>query len=141
MKAHILSKDIFPIVKETLLNGKTITLTVSGTSMRPFLKDKISKVTLKAFETYKKCDIILYENELGHMVLHRITKKGVPFIVYGDALTKKELVPKDKIYGKVIELYEKDKIIKIENPFYKMKVIMWLTLKPFRRLLLRLVRK
>ncbi|MFP4287585.1 MAG: S24/S26 family peptidase [Candidatus Izemoplasmataceae bacterium] len=141
MKTSIYSDELFPIIKNELEEGKTVSFTVSGTSMRPFLKDKKSQVSIKKASSYKKYDIILYENHAKKMVLHRIVKGENPFTVYGDALRVKELVYMNQIVGKVISIKTADKTKNPNHWFYQLKVKLWILLRPFRRLLLKLIRK
>ena len=137
----VLSNDVFPLIKETLNNKQAVSIKVTGNSMRPFLVHQKSIVTLLQSNTYKKYDIVLYENPQHKMVLHRIVKVHDNLIICGDALKNNEIIHKDNVYGKVIDINTNQKPIKMDTNFYKLKVRLWVTLKPFRRILLKLTRK
>jgi signal peptidase I len=140
-KTHVLSKDLFPVIKETLANKQIVSLKVSGSSMRPFLIHQLSTVKILQSETYKKYDVVLYENPNKQMVLHRIIKIKDYFLICGDALKANEIIEPSKIYGKVIQISHGNKDVNIYATSYKLRVRLWVYLKPFRRILLKLLRK
>ena len=124
-------------IDELLKEGKTVEFKVKGNSMLPFFKHEKTIVTLEKPTNYKKHDVIIAKyNDL--VVLHRIIKiKNNIYTLRGDGLISKEYVKINDIYGKVVSFKTNDKKIK----FYKTKVVIWLLLRPVRRLLLKFIKK
>jgi|SRR5690554_237283 len=124
-------------IDELLKEGRTVEFKVKGNSMLPFFKHEKTIVTLEKPTNYKKHDVIIAKyNDL--VVLHRIIKiKNNIYTLRGDGLISKEYVKINDIYGKVVSFKTNDKKIK----FYKTKVVIWLLLRPVRRLLLKFIKK
>lgn len=124
-------------IDELLKEGRTAEFKVKGNSMLPFFKHEKTIVTLEKPTNYKKHDVIIAKyNDL--VVLHRIIKiKNNIYTLRGDGLISKEYVKINDIYGKVVSFKTNDKKIK----FYKTKVVIWLLLRPVRRLLLKFIKK
>ncbi len=67
--------DMYPLIREVLSNGGTFTLTITGTSMYPFIVGGRDNVTLSPVpERLRKNDLPLYRRRDGSFVLHRIIK-------------------------------------------------------------------
>ncbi len=65
---------LLPFLKELLQEGKSVNLTVTGNSMMPLLRDRLDSVVLVKPESLKRFDIVLYEQQSGKVMLHRIVK-------------------------------------------------------------------
>ena len=100
---------MIPFIKESLREGKTVEMTVTGSSMLPLLKDRISCVCLARPDSLSKGDIVLFERSDGQYVLHRISSvRGGMFDIVGDNRTSADRnVPFVKILAKVVR-YAKD---------------------------------
>jgi len=124
-------------IDELLKEGKTVEFKVKGNSMLPFFKHEKTIVALEKLNNYKKRDVVLAKyNDL--VLLHRIIKiKDNIYTLRGDGLISKEYVKINDIYGKVVSFKTNDKKIK----FYKTKVVIWLLLRPIRRLLLKFIKR
>ncbi len=137
-KRYILSRELLPIIETTLQSGGTFNLTVSGTSMRPFLTHKTTTVTLATPTCYKRHTIYLFKTN-DKVYLHRlIAIDDETFIFQGDALKQKETCTLKNIIGQVTRIEKHGKRIQLDNPFYRFKIKLWVGLKPFRRILLKL---
>lgn len=76
---------MIPVIKPALEEGKTVEMTVTGQSMLPLLKDRVSSVKLVTPENLKKGDIVLFKKDEDHYVLHRILNVGDgAFDIVGD---------------------------------------------------------
>ena len=64
--------EMIPVIEAALHNGKLVEMTVTGNSMKPMLKDRISSVKLTKPYNLKKGDVVLFLRNDGHYVLHRI---------------------------------------------------------------------
>ncbi len=77
--------SVVPLIREILAVGGTTELTVSGNSMRPLFKHRVSRVRLAVADTYAPGDVVLYQRDNGAFVLHRILQiKGGLFVMRGD---------------------------------------------------------
>ncbi|MBQ3094172.1 MAG: hypothetical protein IJC52_03275, partial [Clostridia bacterium] len=93
------------MIKEAFANGQTVTIPVTGTSMRPTLQyGDVVTLASTADKTVVRGDVVLYRRENGQFVLHRavrVKKDTVDFC--GDAQVDIERdVPKSALIGVVI---------------------------------------
>lgn len=140
-KVFIQSNELMPLVIERLNNQQKIEITVRGQSMLPFFKDGKTAVRLKPIIEPKQRDVVLFSYQNGY-ILHRIIKiKDETIICQGDALKSKEIIQKQDILAVVENYTYKHKTIHTNQKKYRFKVWLWIILKPFRRILLKLVRK
>ena len=153
-----IANDIFiPELARLLAEEKEVQFTPSGVSMRPFIEGDKDSVVLAAYTREpRRGDIVLAQvrttGERVIYVLHRIvrierkdsdgqTMAEPVYILQGDGnLSGFELCRRDQIIGRVI---------RIENPEGKRKRLvsglfsrglLWIALRPFRPLLLKLYR-
>lgn len=131
--------QLFDVMKETLNAGGTVSFTTHGKSMHPILNDGDS-VTIKKFDTYKKGDVVLFKNEKGDFVLHRIIKiKKELIYAQGDTLYKiDEPITKEAILGKVIAFIYSEKVLKISDIEYKLYKLFYMSylgrkIRPIKR--------
>ena len=142
MKQLVDTNELLDLAKELLEKGQETSFTVTGTSMRPFLKSKETLVTLSSVKNIKlrKFDIVLYQVN-DRYLLHRIVKQcDTDYIIMGDSLKEKEVVNKDALIGVVVKYEHKDKIIHRDNKWMLFKVKLWYLFIVFRRLLLKVFR-
>ncbi len=136
-KQYVLSETLSPLIKEALDNEQVVMLTVTGHSMRPFLKHQKTTVSLQR-TPYQKYDILLYTTKDDKLVLHRLINNTKPLVTCGDALMNNELVHPKQVLGKVIKIEHKKRTITTTQKGYRFKVKLWLLLKPLRPILLKL---
>ena len=72
--ALLKNDSVYSLIKERVESGGSATLTVTGVSMEPLLKNGVTVVELSAATEIKKYDIVLYKRESGAVVLHRVVK-------------------------------------------------------------------
>ena len=99
----ISNRELFSIVRDTLLEGKTVRVAVKGESMLPFFRSG-STITLRPVreEDIRKYNVVMAD--AGHaFVVHRIIDiKGDVVTLFGDGnIVGTESVARDKIYGVV----------------------------------------
>ena len=97
----ISNRDLFAVVRDTLLEGKSVRVSVKGESMLPFFRSG-STITLRPIEggDIRKYNVVLAD--AGHaFVVHRIIDiKGDAITLLGDGnYNGTECVSRDKIYG------------------------------------------
>ena len=128
----IANRELFSIVRDTLLEGKTVRVAVNGQSMLPFFRSG-STITLRPVrdEDIRKYNVVMAD--AGHaFVVHRIIRVGEKeVLLFGDGNIKRgERVAREKIYGVV-------DCSKIHIFFAKI----WLWLRPVRRFPLAIFRR
>lgn len=85
-------QELAPAIMQAIQAGGSAELTVTGRSMMPLLRDRVSKVRLTAVSQPKKGDMVLYRRQSGAYVLHRIAALGADgtYVMCGDAQTVME---------------------------------------------------
>ena len=129
--------ELTPLMEEILRGGGTVELTVTGNSMRPLLKHKVSRVRLAKAETLRRGDIPLYRRERsGRFVLHRIVgEENGSFICCGDAQWHLERgIRREQVLGVVTEFAREDKWTACESAPYRVYWKFWLWIRPLRHL-------
>ena len=138
-KILINNNNLFKVIIDELASGKKVSFKVKGNSMLPFFRDTKTLIELKKTNTYKKYDVILFKLENKYYV-HRIIKiKENRIICMGDALTSKEIINETNIIARVIS-YQNKKLINTNSKKYKIRVTLWMLLRPIRRLIVKIIR-
>ncbi len=144
MRRYVKTAELFPLIKEELLQNKYVKFTVSGYSMMPFIRNNRDQVLVQCTDmsSLKKGDIILFEAIKDRYVLHRIcrkTQKG--YITRGDAcFTEDDEVGYDSILGKVTILYRNGKEIDCKALSYRLAACIWCRFITLRRFMYTLYR-
>lgn len=127
--------EVYPVMEEVLLAGSRITITVTGTSMLPLLRHQRDTVTLETVTGQLHLnDVVLYRQESGKFVLHRIVgkEKNGDYIVCGDnQFIWDRHVKRFRVIGRLVAFSRKGRKVSCTSPWYKAYV---LTL-PFLRFL------
>lgn len=138
-KILINNNNLFKVIIDELASGKKVSFKVKGNSMLPFFRDTKTLIELKKTNTYKKYDVILFKLENKYYV-HRIIKINEDRIIcMGDALTSKEIINESNIIARVIS-YQNKKLINTNSKKYKIRVTLWMLLRPIRRLIVKIIR-
>ena len=128
----IANRELFAIVRDTLLEGKTVRVAVNGQSMLPFFRSG-STITLRPVreEDIRKYSVVMADAG-DSFVVHRIIEVGEEYVtLLGDGnYIGTERVERDKIYGVV-------DCSKTHLFFAKI----WLWLRPVRRFPLAIFRR
>lgn len=134
-------EDLVPILKDTLAKNKDFIMPVRGTSMLPFIYET-NQVILTKPSDLRKNDIIFYQRDDGHFVLHRIYKKKKDyFVLLGDNQTQLEYPIYDKqVLAKVKAVKRKNKIDYLNKFSYKLYLFFWHNLL-IRRIFFPLTRR
>ncbi len=104
-----------------LENGNSVKFCTKGGSMAPLLISGRDSVVLKKAKSFKKNDVILFKNNDGKYILHRIVKiNGGEIITKGDAMTVCDApITKENIIAKATAFVRKGKEIKITSLWYR----------------------
>ena len=128
----IANRELFSIVRDTLLEGNTVRVAVKGQSMLPFFRSG-STITLRPVreEDIRKYNVVMAD--AGHaFVVHRIIEVGESVVtLLGDGnIYGTEKVSRDKIYG-VVDC----------SPLHLFFAKIWLWMRPARRFPLAIFRR
>ena len=133
--------SIYPLIKESLENGKSVRLSPKGSSMLPMIRQGIDTVTLSPIDRpLKKYDIPLYLRDDGKYVLHRIVKVHKDsFDMCGDAQREIERnVPKSAVVAQAVGFIRKGRQFSVNSPKYRLYALLWCSIIPLRKLAFRL---
>ncbi len=136
--------QFMPEIVKLLNEGHTITLTLRGYSMRPFLEDRRDKGLLVKAEHPAVGMPVLAEVEGKRYVLHRIVKiEGDNVTLRGDGNLNVEHCKLSDVKGEAIGFYRKGRTT-MDSTSGKKWIIysaLWTTLLPIRRYLLAILRR
>ncbi len=128
--------ELMPIIEDAFAQGLTVTLPVTGNSMRPLFLHKRDQVILAACDatTLRRGDVPLYQRANGQFVLHRIVRVyPQTFTLVGDAQTELETgLEKERIKAVMIGFIRKNKKVMCTSFFYRLYVTVWGWLRPLR---------
>lgn len=128
---------MYPLIREKLDMGGSFTLTITGTSMYPFILGGRDRVTLtKVPQKLRKNDLPLYIRTNGQFVLHRIVKvhKDGTYTCCGDHQWQKEPgLRHDQMVAVATAYVRKGKNLTNRNVFYRIYRTVWTWVIPLRR--------
>ena len=143
----ICMEALVPVLLETIEEGKTAELVITGNSMNPMLLHQVSRVKLAAPGAPKRGDLVLYRRDNGAFVLHRIVKVTQEQIICcGDNQwhLEKGLQP-GQILARVTAFARQERWVCCDSKGYGMYWRFWLLIRPLRHLVIggfrRLARK
>jgi len=122
-------------VRAIVDDGGKFFLKVTGNSMLPFLKNGIDIAILSAPNSVKKYETVLYVRASGGVVLHRIVAiHSDCFDMCGDHQVDVERgIPKENIVAVMREYRRNSKDYSCESAFYKIKSVLWVKTRTFRK--------
>ena len=122
MNVEVDTREYVTVLKEMTEQGLEVAMTVSGTSMEPFLIHERDKIYFRKAEgPMKKGDMVFFQRKTGEYVMHRIMKvRNHQYYLAGDHQTFLEgPIEAQQIFAKVISveragiwLTEKDRLWK-----------------------------
>ena len=135
-------------IEELLEQKKAVQVKTTGNSMTPFLIPGIHEAVIESVDVsiLRRGDVVLYrrisdmESESGKLVLHRIWKRrGDTFSMLGDSQTEPEgPIVAEQIKGRLEGIAREENCRSVRDPLYRILSGIWLTLRPFRPVLLRI---
>lgn len=131
--------EILPILNE----GYRLKIPFTGLSMYPFLAGRRDQAVIAAVSRkLKRGDIVLFVRDDGTHIMHRIHHvKGNTYYMLGDAQTAVEgPVQADRILALITAVSRKNKMIPCSRIDFKVFSHIWLFLRPFRPLMIRMYR-
>lgn len=145
-KRYVDNEILLTKVAELIQTGHTVTLTVRGNSMNPFLRDERDKVTLSPFglDELQPGEVVLARETGGNrVVLHRIVaRQGGQLTLQGDGnVGQTEESDISLVMALMTEAIRKGKRYPTHGAAWLRYSRWWLRLTPMRRWLLALYRR
>lgn len=146
MRLELSNELFFAEVEQLISQGESVTITIKGNSMRPWLQNSKHKVIVKPLaNSILQCgDIALFRYK-GKHILHRVVKIENDKITFsGDGnIGIKEQASKDDVIALVESIITPSgRVIECNSNEWKTKSKLWLALPQFaRRIILGILRR
>ncbi|WP_297975078.1 S24/S26 family peptidase [uncultured Bacteroides sp.] len=144
-KKLIPNEVLLPEVARLISEEHTVTLTVRGNSMNPFLVDRRDSIVLGSFA---EADLqpgiaVLARESTGRIVFHRIiSRRGSVLTLQGDGnLRATEQADTADVMGIMLSAIRKDKEYPCSGRTWQRYSYWWMKLTPVRRWLLAVFRR
>ena len=134
-------QEALPAIRAALDDGRPCLLTVTGSSMLPFLRHKKDAVVLiPPMPPYRRGDILFYLRGSSQCVLHRVhrVQPDGTLLVCGDAQSNLENVQPAQIVASVSHIRRSGKLLPCSALSLRFAVALWQLLRPLHTPLLRL---
>lgn len=132
-------------IRTLVSEGKTVTLTVKGNSMNPFIVHLRDRMTIGPWkdEDIRKGTVALVKDMRGNYVIHRIIRREKDrVILLGDGnVGFTETATLDNIIGIMHSIDRKGRTWTPENTVWRLYSWFWMLLTPLKRYPLALWRK
>jgi signal peptidase I len=129
--------ELAPFIIACLDEGKSVTVSVRGNSMRPLLTDRRDAVTFNNPPArLKKGDVPLHVRDNGKYIMHRVIKvTGDTYSLRGDAQEIiEENIRHDQIIALAASFERKGKNVNVSNPLYRLYSFFWTNSRLCRRI-------
>lgn len=136
--------ELFPKLIALMEQGHTISLTLRGFSMRPFLEDKRDIAELRMATNPQVGEPVLAEVSPRHYVLHRlISIDGENVTLLGDGNLAPEYCKYSDIKAQVVGFYRKGRktMDMLDGRKWRYYSWVWMKLRPIRRWILAFYRR
>lgn len=129
------TQHLLPLLEQ----GETVPLTVTGSSMYPFLAHGRDTVYLKKFRTEPRVgDLVFYRRSAGHYILHRIVAAGDTYTLLGDRQSQPEPgIRREQILAQAVAVRRNGKLLEPDHPIWRFFRGPWQWLRPLRPWLIR----
>jgi len=139
------SRELMPVIRAALERGQRVRMTVTGSSMLPFLRD-CDVVELEPASAPRLGDMVLVQvarpGAAERYVLHRIVRveAGAAFFIRGDAQRHGEgPFTSDAVLGRVTIAWRNGHARALDRGAWRFAGCVWIVCAPSGLLLLRLV--
>ena len=145
MEPRIVDIDAYmPVLRELLAQGQSVSLTVTGESMSPFLRHGRDQIRLAAVTAPpKRGDMVFFRRRNGQYIMHRVLRRMPDgnYAVIGDGQQQVEFpIAPEQIFAVVTQVCRKGVWLGPESFWWRFFAGPWLTLLPLRPLLRRMAR-
>ena len=145
MEPRIVDIDAYmPVLRELLAQGQSVSLTVTGESMSPFLRHGRDQIRLAAVTVPpKRGDMVFFRRRNGQYIMHRVLRRMPDgnYAIIGDGQQQVEApIAPEQIFAVVTQVCRKGTWIGPKAFWWRFFAGPWLTLLPLRPLLRRMAR-
>lgn len=145
MEPRIMDIDAYmPVLQELLAQGQSVSLTVTGESMSPFLRHGRDQIRLAAVTVPpKRGDMVFFRRRNGQYIMHRVLRRMPDgnYAIIGDGQQQVESpIAPEQIFAVVTQVCRKGVWLGPESFWWRFFAGPWLTLLPLRPLLRRMAR-
>ena len=145
MEPRIVDIDTYmPVLRELLAQGQSVSLTVTGESMSPFLRHGRDQIRLAAVTAPpQRGDMVFFRRRNGQYIMHRVLRRMPDgnYAIIGDGQQQVESpITAEQIFAVVTQVCRKGVWLGPENFWWRFFAGPWLTLLPLRPLLRRMAR-
>ena len=100
IKKTFSNASLLPEIANILRDGHTVTLTLRGYSMRPFLEDNRDKALLKKQDDVKIGDVVCFFNSMDLLEISSLGQSATKIVI------KRNVLSKYKIDRIIVEIYD-----------------------------------
>ena len=136
--------ELFPKLIALMEEGHTVSLTLRGVSMRPFLEDMRDVAQMRIATNPQVGEPVLAEVSPGKFVIHRLVERNGDMVtLLGDGNLTPEHCLYNDIKAQVIGFYRKGNTTmdRVDGRKWRVYSLVWTALRPIRRYLLALYRR
>ena len=128
-----------PVLIDLIGRGESVTVTVTGSSMTPFLVHGRDQIRFRRPDgPLRRGDLAFFRRDTGSYVMHRVARvdaQGRCYLVGDGQQAVEGPIRPDQIFGLVTEVCRKGRWIGPEDRCWRFFAGPWLTLRPLRPLL------
>jgi signal peptidase len=129
--------EISDISNEVLERGGLFRFKAHGSSMYPFIQDgDVLTIQPVEIDSLKKGDVAFYRSRGNRVIVHRVIGKNstdgqLVLRMRGDSvLSATEHVPAERLLGRVTSIERGQKIVQLDEKFWKLVSLIWITSYP-----------
>lgn len=132
---NIRTEQFLPLLEQKLRDGGSVTITVTGDSMAPFLIGGRDRVTLCPIDRpLRKNDLPLYRRRDGRLILHRVIRlaRDGSFVCCGDHQCTPERVESEQMLALAKGFTRRGRDFSDSSLPYRLAAALWTALFPLR---------
>lgn len=135
------TREYVSLLRQLVEEGHQVGMTIIGTSMEPFLKNKRDEIFFqKPQRELRTGDMVFYQRMDGKYVMHRICKKkDTSYYMAGDHQKVLEgPIAEKQIFALITEVRRNGTLLNEKSFIWQFYAIVWRKLRPMRLVLLRI---
>jgi signal peptidase I len=120
-------EDFSQLARQILSEGHALRFRIVGVSMWPLIRDgDLVEIQPAAPDSYRKGDILLYEQQRGVLLVHRVIAvkredDQMSLLMQGDALRSADgLAALSQVLGRVALVDRNGRLIHLDSPFQRL---------------------
>ena len=135
--------EYLPEVMDVIRSGEGIAITVTGSSMMPFLRDSRDRVLLQQKPRYRRGDVVLFTLPDGRYILHRIVRiQKDRMLTCGDGnIAADGWTLMENVLCAATRFERNGRIHNLESFLWRLLGLVWMRLFPIRPVLFKVVRR